>query len=108
TAMKEHQGFFSLTGKDGRLLPKFIAVTNMKLADMGLIRKGHERVLAARLADARFYFDEDRKVALADRVERLKHVIFHQRLGTLHQKTERVVALAAGLAARLGLNPAEQ
>lgn len=108
TAMKEHQGFFSLTGKDGRLLPKFIAVTNMKLDDMGLIRKGHERVLAARLADARFYFDEDRKVALADRVERLKQVTFHQRLGTVHQKTERVVALAAGLAARLGLDTAEQ
>ncbi len=102
TAMKEHQGYFSVMHRDGTLLPKFISVTNMKLADMKLIREGNERVLAARLADAKFFFDEDRKIKLADRVEKLKGVIFHQKLGTQHQRTYRIVALASKLAAMLG------
>jgi glycyl-tRNA synthetase beta chain len=99
TAMKEHQGFFSLVKKDGSLLPAFISITNMKLRDMRLIQEGNERVLAARLADAKFFFDEDRKVKLIDRVDRLKGVTFHHKLGTIHQKIERVMKLAARLAA---------
>jgi len=102
TAMKEHQGYFSLTRRTGELLPQFIAVTNMKCANTRLIREGNERVLAARLADAQFFFDEDRKVSLSQRVERLKHVTFHRKLGTLYQKTERIMALAARLAEELG------
>ena len=102
SAMKEHQGFFSIMHRDGTLLPKFISVTNMKLTDMRLIREGNERVLAARLADAKFFFDEDRKIKLADRVEKLKGVIFHQKLGTQHQRTDRLVALATKLAGMLG------
>ncbi|HTK86584.1 MAG TPA: glycine--tRNA ligase subunit beta, partial [Nitrospiraceae bacterium] len=80
TAMKEHQGFFSLVTKAGSLLPAFISVTNMKLRDMRLIREGNERVLAARLADAKFFFDEDRKIKLVDRVEKLQGMTFHQKL----------------------------
>ena len=99
TAMKEHQGFFSLVKKDGSLLPAFISITNMKLRDMRLIQEGNERVLAARLADAKFFFDEDRKIKLIDRVDRLKGVTFHHKLGTIHQKTERVMKLAERLAA---------
>jgi glycyl-tRNA synthetase beta chain len=98
TAMQEHQGFFPLIDKNGSLLPKFLSVTNMKLPSMTLIQKGNERVLAARLADAKFYFDEDRKVPLADRAERLSQMTLHQRLGTLKQKTARVRQLAAKLA----------
>ena len=98
TAMKEHQGYFSLLRKDGGLLPQFISVTNMKLSSMRLIQRGNERVLAARLADAKFFFDEDRKVKLADRVEKLKQVIFHRKLGTMYQKTHRVMELASFLA----------
>lgn len=101
TAMKEHQGYFSLMGPDGALLPKFIAVTNMKLSNMRLIREGNERVLAARLADAKFFFEDDRKVTLADRVKKLAQVTFHQKLGTLHQKQERVIKLISLLAPRL-------
>ncbi len=93
TAMKEHQGYFSLMRPDGTLLPRFILVTNIKLSNMRLIREGNERVLAARLADAKFFFDEDRKTKLADRVEKLKHITFHQKLGTLHQKQNRVAKL---------------
>ncbi len=103
TAMKEHQGYFSLMRKDGSLLPRFIAVTNMHLSNMRLIRDGNERVLAARLADAKFFFDEDRKIKLADRVKKLAQVTFHQKLGTLHQKQERVTKLAALLASWLSL-----
>ena len=102
TAMKEHQGYFSLMGPDGALLPKFIAVTNMKLSNMRLIREGNERVLAARLADAKFFFEEDRKTKLADRVEKLKGVTFHHKLGTLHQKIGRLTELVVKLADMLG------
>jgi glycyl-tRNA synthetase beta chain len=102
TAMKEHQGFFSLVKKDGGLLPAFISVTNMKLRDMRLIQEGNERVLAARLADAQFFFDEDRTIKLIDRVDKLKGMTFHHRLGTLFQKTERVMNLTDKLADTLG------
>lgn len=101
TAMKEHQGFFPLIDKRGRLLPQFLSVTNMKLPNMTVIRKGNERVLAARLADAKFYYDEDRKVPLADRAERLAQMVLHQRLGTLKQKTYRVRQLIVKLAESL-------
>lgn len=97
TAMKEHQGFFPLINKDGGLVPKFLSVANIKVPGMALIQKGNERVLAARLADARFYFEDDRKITLADRADRLSQMTLHQRLGTLKQKTARVGLLAAKL-----------
>lgn len=102
TSMKEHQGFFALIDQKGGLLPNFLAVTNMKLSNMQLIREGNERVLAARLADARFFFDEDRKTPLSSRVEKQQAVTFQQKLGSLRQKTTRVVALASAIAQRLG------
>ncbi len=102
TAMKEHQGYFSLVDQKGALLPNFLAVTNMRLSNMDLIRAGNERVLAARLADAKFFFDEDRKIRLADRVDKLRTVTFHQKIGTLYQKTARMVQLAATLAELMG------
>ncbi len=105
TAMKEHQGYFSLMRADGTLVPGFVAVTNMKLSDMTLIRDGNQRVLAARLADAKFFFDEDRKTRLSERVNRLRHVIFHRKLGTIHQKMERLREMAGTLAAAQGLAP---
>ena len=104
TAMREHQGFFTLRNQQGGLLPQFLAVTNIRPRDPSLIRKGNERVLAARLSDAAFYFTEDQKTKLADRVEKLNSVVFHQKLGTLYQKTQRLIALAGYLAERLGQN----
>jgi glycyl-tRNA synthetase beta chain len=99
TSMKEHQGFFSLMHKEtGKLVPHFIAVTNNRAADMGLIREGNERVLAARLADAKFFFDEDRKVKLEERVTKLAGVTFHQKLGTMEKKQQRVRKLAGFIA----------
>ena len=102
TSMKEHQGFFALIDRNGALLPNFLAVTNMKLPDMQLIREGNERVLAARLADARFFYEEDRKIPLADRLEKLQAVTFHQKIGTQFQRTMRIKELAAYLSGHMG------
>src|ERR1051325_361058 len=104
TSMKEHQGFFSLINNDtGKLVAHFIAVANNQVKDMTLIREGNERVLAARLADAKFFFDEDRKIRLEERVKKLAGVTFHQKLGTMGQKEERLVKLVSVLAP--ALNP---
>lgn len=102
TSMKEHQGFFSLRNKtSGQLAPLFIAVANTQLGDMSLIRAGNERVLAARLADAKFFFDEDRKTRLEERIKKLTGVTFHQKLGTMAQKQERIKTLAGFIAGRI-------
>jgi len=102
TAMREHQGYFSVMGRDGALLPRFMTVTNMKLSNMDLIRKGHERVLAARLNDAQYFYQEDRKHSLGERVDQLNGVIFHQKLGTLFQKMERIRTIIKTVAELVG------
>lgn len=102
TSMKEHQGFFSLRHKQsGKLAPHFITVANNQAKDMSLIREGNERVLAARLADAKFFFDEDRKVRLEERTKKLGGITFHQKLGTMAQKQERVRKLAGFIAGQV-------
>lgn len=102
TSMKEHQGFFSLRHKQsGKLAPHFITVANNRAKDMSLIREGNERVLAARLADAKFFFDEDRKVRLEERTKKLGGITFHQKLGTMAQKQERVRKLAGFIAGQV-------
>jgi glycyl-tRNA synthetase beta chain len=103
TSMKEHQGFFSVRDKrTGQLAPHFLAVVNNQPSDITMIRAGNERVLAARLADAKFFFDEDRKIRLEERVKKLGGVTFHQKLGTMAQKQDRVVKLARVIATQLG------
>ncbi|MCL1889990.1 MAG: glycine--tRNA ligase subunit beta, partial [Desulfovibrionaceae bacterium] len=102
TAMKEHQRYFALTDSKGRLAPYFIAVNNTRARDMNVVRKGHERVLRARLEDAGFYFAADRKVRLDGRIEALKEVVFHHHLGTSWQKVERFKSLALHLADLVG------
>ena len=98
TAMREHQRYFSVVGPDERLLPRFITISNTRAEDMNVVRGGNERVLAARLADAAYFFDHDVKVPLAERVEGLKKVTYQEKLGTVHDKIERVKALAVTLA----------
>jgi glycyl-tRNA synthetase beta chain len=98
TSMREHQRYFSLRGKDGRLLPHFIAVNNTLTRDPEVVRQGHERVLRARLSDAMFFFQEDAKKPLENRVEALKGVVFHSLLGTSYEKMERFRDLAVSLA----------
>ncbi len=104
SSMKEHQGFLSLVGNDGGLLPKFIAITNTPWGNTKLITKGNERVLSARLKDAQYFFLEDQKQPLHERVQALEGIIFHHKLGTMRQKVERVQELAGWMALRLGQN----
>ncbi len=94
TSMREHQRYFSLRGQDGRLLPHFMAVNNTLARDPDLVRQGHERVLRARLSDAMYFYQVDRKTSLEERAEDLKGVVFHSLLGTSYEKMERFRALA--------------
>lgn len=108
SAMREHQRYFALEDDQGRLLNRFIAVNNTRPLDLSVVAKGHERVLRARLADARFFFKEDTKTPLKSRLEDLKEVVFHAKLGTSFEKVERFTALATFLARRLAPDTAEQ
>lgn len=99
SSMRAHQKYFSLLTADGALAPRFGVVANMETADGGAqIVAGNERVLRARLADAKFFWDQDRKHSLASRAPALKEIVFHAKLGTLDEKVDRVQALATDLA----------
>jgi len=101
TTMISHQKYFPITDTAGKLLPYFIAVSNTQPRDMAVVVEGNERVLRARLADASFFFEEDKKVPLENRVESLKKVVFHSLLGTSHKKVMRFRKLAAKIAAKV-------
>ena len=101
TSMRSHQRYFSLVDDKGRLLPAFITINNTLAVDPSVVVKGNERVLRARLSDARFFFDEDRKVPLKCRVDSLRSVLYQARLGTSYEKMERFRSLAEGLAGEL-------
>ena len=99
TSMRNHQKYFALLAPDGRLAPRFIVVANVETADGGKqVVAGNERVLRARLADAAFFWNLDRKVSLESRVPALADITFHARLGTVADKVARIEALAAELA----------
>ncbi len=100
--LQAHQRYFPVRGADGRLLPNFITVSNIDSADPDQVRDGNERVVTPRLADAAFFYDADRRVALADRVSALGGVVFQKKLGTLADKTARVMNVAAWLADQTG------
>ena len=97
-AMREHQKYFAITQSNGQLMPCFIAVNNTPVKDMALVSKGHERVLRARLSDARFFYKGDLKINLDTRVEKLKGVLFQAQLGTVYDKTIRIQKLSSYLA----------
>jgi glycyl-tRNA synthetase beta chain len=98
TAMRKHQKYFAIEDDRGRLMPHFVAINNTIARDESIVTKGHERVLRARLSDAAFFFREDRKKPLADRLNTLKDVIYQAKLGTSYAKVERFSALARSLA----------
>jgi glycyl-tRNA synthetase beta chain len=107
TAMRAHQKYFSCLRPDGTPAPRFLFVADNVAVDGGrTIVAGNERVLRARLADARFFWDQDRRVRLEDRVEGLKDRVFHTTLGSVYDKTERMAALSELLAGDLpGADP---
>jgi glycyl-tRNA synthetase beta chain len=92
--MKEHQKYFAVEDEHGKLMPYFLAVMNTASDSKGLIRKGHERVLRARLTDAMFFWEVDRKQTLEDRRPRLKSIVFQEKLGTYADKVKRVAKLS--------------
>jgi glycyl-tRNA synthetase beta chain len=100
--MKSHQKYFTVVDTAGKLLPWFITISNMQAADMGQIRAGNERVLRARLSDARFFWEEDLKTPLRGRVAGLGSVVYQERLGTYLEKVERIKELARWLAREAG------
>ncbi len=106
-SMKQHQKYFPLFDADtGRLLARFLIVSNLPTAQPAAIIKGNERVLRARLSDAKFFYDQDRRIPLAQRVERLGQVVYHNRLGSQLQRVERIRKLAGTVAERLGADVA--
>ena len=92
-AMREHQKYFAVIDRNGKLMPCFIAVNNTLASDMAIVAKGHERVLRARLADAQFFYQGDLDVTNDQRVEMLKKVLFQADLGTVYEKVERIAAI---------------
>lgn len=101
TSMKEHQRYFTLADDEGRLLAKFITISNTRPKDPSVVVKGNERVLRARLADAMFFWQEDQKRTLESRLEALKNVVYQAKLGTSYAKVQRFTLLAETLANQL-------
>lgn len=104
TSMRNNQRYFSVVDANGGLMPVFITINNTLTEDPSVVVKGNERVLRARLSDARFFFEEDQKIRMDERVEALKKVVYQQKLGTSFEKMERFQSLAERLADLL--NPA--
>jgi glycyl-tRNA synthetase beta chain len=102
TAMRTHQKYFTCLNPNGTPAPRFLFVANNVTPDGGkTIAAGNERVLRARLSDARFFWDQDRKIRLEDRVEALKERVYHEKLGSVYDKVERMEKLAGYLAGQL-------
>lgn len=97
TVMRDHQKYFAVEKRSGELAPHFLAVINLAKDSQGLVRAGHERVLRARFADARFFWEADQKIKLADYLPKLQRVTYESRLGSYHDKVERMRAIARWL-----------
>ena len=104
TPMKDHQRYFPLVGKDGKLLPMFLTVRNGSDHSIEVVQAGNERVLRARLDDAKFFFNEDRKKPLIDRQDGLTKIVFQEGLGNLADKTERLLKLGRVFGEECGLH----
>jgi glycyl-tRNA synthetase beta chain len=102
--MKANQKYFPLLDANGKLSHQFLIVSNIRPADASQIITGNERVLRSRLADAKFFFDQDRKKTLAARVAGLDKVVYHNKIGTQAERVERIWAIAQAIGLRLGGN----
>ncbi len=105
TSMRSHQKYFALEDGDGRMASRFITIANIETQDAGkAVAFGNERVLRARLADAKFFWDQDRTAPLASRVSALRAITFHAQLGSVCEKVQRIESLVADLAVMVGAN----
>jgi glycyl-tRNA synthetase beta chain len=101
TTMISHQKYFPVVDEKGTLLPHFLTINNTLARDPAVVKRGNEKVIRARLSDARFFFEADRKIPLDERVEGLRKVVFHTLLGTSYEKVMRFRELAAWVASRI-------
>ncbi|MHB1391640.1 MAG: glycine--tRNA ligase subunit beta [Clostridia bacterium] len=108
TPMKEHQKYFPVMDKNKKLMNYFITVRNGDNRFLETVQEGNEKVLRARLADANFFYSEDRKNSLEGCVEKLKNVVFQETLGTIYDKTQRITAISEYMAEAVGLNSDER
>ncbi len=104
-SMQGHQKYFPVVDDQQRLLPHFITVSNIDSREPEQVRKGNERVITPRLSDAGFFWNQDRKIRLADRLDSLKQVLFQKQLGTLYDRAQRISRLAGDLARSIGADP---
>ena len=102
SAMQSHQCYFHLVDKDNRLLPKFITIANIASSNPETVIAGNERVISPRLSDAAFFINQDKKTSLDNRLAHLKTVLFQSKLGSYHDKAERVARLAGYIADKIG------
>jgi glycyl-tRNA synthetase beta chain len=103
TPMKEHQRYFPVRDKEGKLLPYFITVRNGNDYALDKVKAGNEKVLKARLEDAAFYYREDQKTPLVDLVDKLEKITYHEKLGTVRQRVERIRELSSSIVELLGV-----
>jgi glycyl-tRNA synthetase, tetrameric type, beta subunit len=108
TPMREHQRYFPVRDKEGKLLPYFITVRNGDAFALETVKAGNEKVLKARLEDAAFYYREDQKLPLAELVSKLGKIVYHEKLGTVKQRVERLRSLSRFIAIKLGFGEAQQ
>nr|WP_245251935.1 glycine--tRNA ligase subunit beta [Paenibacillus sediminis] len=101
TSMREHQRYFPVLNEQGQLLPYFVTVRNGNKDSLDIIARGNEKVLRARLSDAKFFYEEDQKMAIKDAVSKLESIVFHEELGTVGDKVRRIRSIADRLAERL-------
>ncbi|MGV6817599.1 MAG: glycine--tRNA ligase subunit beta [Thiotrichales bacterium] len=102
STMEDNQKYFAVVSTDGRLQPYFITVANIESRDPARVIEGNERVIRPRFADAAFFWEQDRKQTLASRIDKLKDIVFQQKLGTLYDKSLRVQRLAEAIAEEIG------
>ncbi len=107
TTMREHQRYFPVRDREGKLLPYFVTVRNGDDKHLDMVSKGNEKVLRARLSDARFFYDEDRKMPIDKALSRLESVVFHEDLGTIGDKVRRIREISSRLAEMLQLSQQE-
>lgn len=107
TSMKTHQRYFPVKDAKGSLLPYFISVRNGGNSHIDTVAKGNEKVLRARLADGEFFYEEDQKLEIADALRKLESIIYHEKIGTLAQKVNRIQKITRELSILLGLSENE-
>lgn len=104
SAMQDHQRYFPVLDDQAKLAPYFVTINNIQAHDLTRVTHGNERVLRARLSDAAFFFEADKKIKLEERIETLKGIVFQAKLGTLYEKAERLSKLAEFIAEKMGVD----